>query len=202
MDASPETYRDRLAARRAVTDLKRHAGFGMAISSILIGWSAWKYYFVVGANDSLWFALLILGLAGLVAARAIPSIWTLPERALAAVMQHIGHWLFAIVLSFLYFALVTPLGIAARTSTKESFMEWHRDHLSTRPSWTPKEITAEGGVRHKHRSLMRSLAVVLLHFHRRKLYFVLPFLAIVLALGLALFFVKGSALAPFIYTLF
>jgi hypothetical protein len=202
MGASPETYRDRLAARRAVADLKRHAGFGMAISSILIGWSAWKYYFAVGVNDTLWFALLILGLAGLVAARAIPSIWTVPERALAVVMQHIGHWLFAIVLAFLYFALVTPLGIVARMSTKESFVDWHRDQLSERASWTPKEITADGGVRHRRRSLMRSLVVVLLHFHRRKLYFVLPFLAIVLALGLALFFVKGSALAPFIYTLF
>jgi len=202
MEASPETYRDRLAARRAVAELKRHAGFGMAISSILVGWSAWKYYFVVGASDTLWLALLMLGLAGFVAARAIPSIWTLPERALTSVMQHIGHWLFAIVLAFLYVALVTPFGIVARMSTRESFAEWHSDQLTRRASWTPKEITADDGVRHKRRSLMRSLAAVLLHCHRRKLYFVLPFLAIVLALGLSLFFVKGSALAPFIYTLF
>ena len=202
MDGSPETYHDRLAARTALAELKRHAGFGIAISSILIAWSAWKYYFVVGVNDTLWLAFLILGLAGLVAARAIPSIWTLPERALATVMQHIGHWLFAFVLTFLYFALVTPLGIVARISTKESFVEWHPDQSTRRASWTHKEITADGGVRHRRRSLMRSLAAVLLHFHRRRLYFVLPFLAIVLALGLALFFVKGSALAPFIYTLF
>lgn len=202
MDTLPETYRDRLAARTAVAELKRHAGFGMAISSILIGWSAWKYYFAVGVNDTLWLALLILGLVGLVAARALPSIWTLPERAFATAMQHVGNWLFAIVLAFLYFALVTPLGILARMSTRESFVEWHHDHLPRRANWTPKEITADGIVRHKRRSLFRSLAAVLLHFHRRKLYFVLPFLAIVLALGLALFFVKGSALAPFIYTLF
>ena len=202
MDSSPQTYRDRLAARTALAELKRHAGFGMAISSILIAGSAWKYYFVVGVNDTLWFVLLILGLVGLVAARVVPSIWTVPERALATAMQHIGHWLFAIVLALLYFALVTPLGIVARRSSRESFVQWHRDHLSKRASWTPKEITADGGVRHRRRSLLRSLAVVLLHFHRRRLYFVLPFLAIVLALGLALFFVKGSALAPFIYTLF
>jgi Family of unknown function (DUF5989) len=202
MDTQLETYRDRLAARRAVADLKRHAGFGMAISSILIGWSAWKYYFVVGVNDTLWLALLILGLAGLVAARAMPSIWTLPERTLAAAMQHVGHWLFAIVLAFLYFALVTPLGIFARMSTGESFVQWHREPSPGRARWTPKEITADGGVRRKRRSLLRSLTAVVVHFHQRRLYFVLPFLAIVLALGLALFFVKGSALAPFIYTLF
>jgi len=202
MDSLPQTYRDRLAARTALAELKRHAGFGMAISSILIAGSAWKYYFVVGVNDTLWFVLLILGLVGLVAARVVPSIWTVPERALATAMQHIGHWLFAIVLAFLYVALVTPLGILARINTRESFVEWHRDALPGRATWTPKEITADGGVRHKRRSLMRSLVAVLLHFQRRKLYFLLPFLAVVLALGLALFFVKGSALAPFIYTLF
>lgn len=202
MEASTESYRDRLAARRAIADLKRHAGFGLAISSLLIGWSAWKYYFVVGANDALWLALLIGGVAGLVTARAIPSIWALPERALAAAMQRIGRWLFTLALAFLYFALVTPLGFIARLRTDESFVEWHDAAIPGRASWSPKEITADSGVRHKRRSLLQSLMAVLLHFQRRRLYFVLPFLAIVLALGLALFFVKGSALAPFIYTLF
>jgi hypothetical protein len=202
METSSNRYLDRVAARTALANLKRHAAFGIAISSILIGWAVWNYYFVVGANDELWFALLILGAAGLVTARVVPSIWILPERALSSVMQHIGHWIFVVVLALLYLLLVTPLGFVARSGTKESFVEWPAFGPPGRPSWTPKESTADAAVRTRHRSPLRSLAVVLLHFQRRKLYFLLPFLAVVIALGLALFFVKGSALAPFIYTLF
>jgi len=90
----------------------------------------------------------------------------------------------------------------ARRRSKEAFIEWESSASSRRPAWTPKEVTADSGVRFQRRYLAHSLMMVMLHFQRRKLYFLLPFLAIVLALGLALFFVKGSALAPFIYTLF
>ena len=51
-------------------------------------------------------------------------------------------------------------------------------------------------------SLTRRFLTVLQFFARRGHYIFLPTLVVLLALGLVLFFVKSSVLAPFIYTLF
>jgi hypothetical protein len=108
----------------------------------------------------------------------------------------------ALTLGALYFGLITPLGWAVRSGLQERFLEWRSDDDRPQPTWTVKVLSSDAAEHQHKRSLLRAVVGVLQHFHRRKLYWVLPFLAIVLALGMALFFVKGSALAPFIYTLF
>lgn len=48
---------------------------------------------------------------------------------------------------------------------------------------------------------MLQLAWVVVYFIRNKHYLLIPVLVLLLVLGLIMFFVKASALAPFIYTL-
>ena len=69
--------------------------------------------------------------------------------------------------------------------------------------WHPKEVAFEVQVGRRGKpSLARRFLTVLQFFARRGHYIFLPTLIVLLALGVVLFFVKSSALAPFIYTLF
>lgn len=196
------SYLAGLESRRAVAEMKRQAAFGIACSSILLAIAAWKYFIVVGANASLWLTAICASVVGLAIARVAPWLWERPEAVLSYVVQKIGQLLFALTLGALYFGLVTPLGWAVRSGSQERFLGWRSDDDRPQPTWTVKVLSSDAAEHQHKRSLLRAVVAVLQHFHRRKLYWVLPFLAIVLALGMALFFVKGSALAPFIYTLF
>jgi hypothetical protein len=202
MLSTRNTYLDRLAARTALFTLKRQIAFGLAVSTILLVVGAWKYLVVVGANDALWLFLFGIGAGGLLLARTLPTAWSLPERAASRLFQTVGSWLFATALTILYFAIVTPVGLAMRRSRGPGVSRWTRAAPASRSTWEVKQSPAGSSVRQSSRSLLESFLFVLQYFHSRRQYVLLPFLVIVLAFGLLLFFVKSSALAPFIYTLF
>lgn len=195
-------YLARLAQRRALAQLKRQAAFGIAFSSVLIAIGLWRYFLVIGSNSVIWAGVVGVGLAGLLVACVAPSLWHQPERFVALVVQKLGRVLFAALLVFLYLSLVTPLRLFAQHGSRERFLSWKPGAERPLPSWSAKLSSADTGQRRHKRSVLAAMVGVLQHFHRRRLYWMLPFLAIALALGVALFFVKGSALAPFIYTLF
>jgi len=196
---------ERRAARLAFHALKTEVAFGMVISSLLLGVGAWRYFVVIGANDGLAAAVAVLGAVGWVLTLVIPSVWSLPQKALGVLVRGLGGALFAVLLTLVYGALMAPVGVLLRAFRGSGpIATWDRaPPAGGLEGWRPKEVACEvrAGRRGKPSLAMRFLAV-LQFFVRRGHYVFLPALVIVLALGLVLFFVKSSALAPFIYTLF
>lgn len=198
-----EGYLRRLACRTALTELKRQAAFGVAVSTIVIALGAWNYFFVLGANDAFWIAWIVSGVTGLLAARVFPSAWMVPERTASRMFQKAGSVLFALLLTALYFSIVTPVGLAMRLICGPGHARWSNTAPPIDTGWVPKHLEeASTTTRVSARSLIGSFLFVLGYFHARRQYVLFPFLVIVLSFGLLLFFVKSSALAPFIYTLF
>ena len=199
------SYMERRAARLAFHALKTEVAFGMVISSLLLGVGSWRYFVVIGANDGLAASAAVLGAVGWLLTLVIPSVWSLPEKALGVLVRGFGGALFALLLTLVYGALMVPVGVLLRTFRGSGpILTWDRaPPAGGLEGWRPKEVACEVQVsrRGKPSLAMRFLAV-LQFFVRRGHYVFLPALVIVLALGLVLFFVKSSALAPFIYTLF
>lgn len=199
------SYMERRAARLAFHRLKKEVGFGMVISSLLLGVGAWRYFVVIGANDRLAAAAAVLGAIGWVLTLVVPSVWSLPEKALGLLVRQVGGALFAALLTLVYGVLMVPVGVLLRAiSGPGPIATWDGGApAGGLEGWRPKEVTCEVQVSRRGKpSLAMRFVAVLQFFVRRGHYVFLPTLVIVLALGLVLFFVKSSALAPFIYTLF
>jgi hypothetical protein len=195
-------FLERHRARTLLSEMKRHAAFGVAISTVAIGVGAWRYFFVVGANDTFWLGCMIAGVAGMLVARVFPAAWSLPEKYASRLLQKAGSLLFLLLLSMLYFAVVTPVGMAMRRRLGGAPARWSGRPPEVGTVWVPKGRGAARAQPAARRSLFRNAMDVMSYFHSNGHYVLMPFIVIVLSLGLLLFFVKSSALAPFIYTLF
>ena len=199
------SYLGRRAARLAFEALKKEIIFGMVISSLLLGIGTWRYFVVIGASDRLSAAVAILGAIGWVVTLVVPSLWRLPEKALGFLAHRIGGGLFAALLTLIYGALIVPVGVLLRRiSGPGPIVTWDKAQpVGGLEGWRPKEVAFDVQVGRRGKpSLARRFLIVLQFFARRGHYIFLPTLVLLLALGLVLFFVKSSALAPFIYTLF
>lgn len=199
------SYLERRAARLAFESLKKEIIFGMVISSLLLGIGTWRYFAVVGANDRLAAAMAVLGVVGWVVTLVVPWLWKLPEKALGFLTRKAGGVLFAALLAMVYAVLIVPVGVLLRRiSGLGPIVTWDKAQpAGGLEGWHPKEVAFEVQVGRRGKpSLARRFLTVLQFFARRGHYIFLPTLILLLALGVVLFFVKSSALAPFIYTLF
>ncbi len=202
MTAKP--YLARRQARLSLDALKRDIVFGFVVSCILLAVGLWNYFLVVGATDDLWRVVAGLGAFGIVLTLVYPSAWAPPQSALAALVRTIGSVLFAVLLSMIYALLVTPLGCLLRMIKGDRpIYQWVDYPPSAMEGWHTKEVLCETNQGASGRpNLVRRFIHVIEYFASRGQYLFLPTLVILLSLGLVLFFVKTSALAPLIYTLF
>lgn len=200
----PETYLQRRAARLAFEALKREIVFGIVISTMLLAVGAWRYFIVVGANDTLWKGIAICGALGLIAAVVFPALWKGPEQLLAAVMRKLGGFLLGALLALVYVLLIAPVGwLVRRMKGLDPIYAWNGAAPAGMEGWHGKEVLYETNLGQAGKpNLLRRLLGVLRFFADRGHYVFLPVLILLIALGLVLFFVQTSALAPFIYTLF
>jgi hypothetical protein len=201
-------YLARHTDRVALARLKRQVVFGMVASSLLLGIGIWRGIVVVESDEALWATLWSasagLGQAGLVAALVLPSLWAKPEKAVTGIVHFLGGMAFAAVLALVYLLLVVPVGLALRRGrgTRPIYL-WNRNVPAQMEGWSAKEVVFEIDEGEPGKSgLFKRFRRVLQFFVSRGHLLFLPMLVIVIALGMALFFVKSSALAPFIYTLF
>jgi hypothetical protein len=197
-------YLRRRKARVAFAALKREIVFGMAISTLLLAIGAWRHFVVIGANDLLWGTVAALAGLGLLVAVVFPAAWSAPERVVSHLVGKLGGWLFAALLTLIYGFLITPIGWALRIlKGSHPIYAWNGAVPGAMEGWRAKDVLAEPNIVIRARaSLARRFFGVLRFFALRGHYLVLPVLVVLIALGMALFFVKSSALAPFIYTLF
>jgi uncharacterized protein DUF5989 len=204
-DAMASSYLERRNARVALARLKREIVFGIAISSLMLGTGAWRYFMVVGTDDRLWSVVAVAGGVGLLLTLVLPWLWRIPQAGVQAIARRVGGVLFAALLAVVYALLVVPVGWALRSlKGADPVYAWESDAPPARmEGWRSKEVTPEANLDgHGKAGVLHTFVKVLQFFARRGHYVFLPTLVILLALGIVLFFVKASALAPFIYTLF
>ncbi len=171
---------------------------------MMLAVGAWRYYILIGANDTLWAVVATLGGFGFVLALLFPAAWRKPEQALSVVGQKLGTVLFKALLTLVYVLLITPVGLLLRKAKgSDPIYAWDETTPALMEGWHQKEVLFETNIGQEGKpNVVRRLVIVLQFFVRRGHYIILPTLVILIALGMVLFFVKSSALAPFIYTLF
>lgn len=200
------SYLQRLKQRQQLTDLKEQIVFGLTLGWLLTLVGGFHYFFVIGTSERFWQLIFYLGILLVSLAILLPSPIALLQKPLQTVTQKIGEVLFSLILILNYFLLILPVGILLRRLQKStSFYTWTHERLPEAGGWidwrSQESIkTFQQGT--KKRSLLLQLAWVVAYFFRGGHYLLLPVLVLLLVLSLILFFIKASALAPFIYTLF
>lgn len=188
-------------------EVKRQIVLGLFIGIVLLIISAVQYFLTQDANDAFWFILMWISLVVVVTSLVCPSLLSFPERVWHMLTQYIGKTLLTVLLTTFYVAVITPVGCLMRAARGSSpFYSWSGSPSGdTFEGWTPKDMSHYFGnnATAKHvRGLFVQLIDVLGYFVRNKQLILLPGLVFLLALGLFMFFLKTSALAPLIYTLF
>ena len=204
---SQTRYGRQLSERRDVARIEQLANFGLALGWFLTLWGGFCWFCVISHFDGLWLAMWLVGLCLLVISVVISDVLEVPCR-LWMKLAHVQGWLvMTLMLTIIYFTLITPAGwLLRRRRGTHPFYSW-----ATQPpavlaiGWEPLAVDQTS---HQHSTMARrrSLLTLLLStvgfFYGRGHYLVLPILVLLLVLGVVLFFVQGSVLAPFIYTLF
>jgi hypothetical protein len=199
-------YLDRRAEREAWIRLKQQIGFGYIIFGFLFLLGGLKVAITLTTRDPIWLAMMWIGLVGIVVTLVFPSAWIVPERLYRRLAGFIGHVVFSILLTALYFILFLPVGLGLRwVRGLDPIRTWRENPPAGATRWHEKVVETIGGegvsagkVRH---TLVQPF-IIITFFIQRGQYFIIPALILMLALGLLLFFVQTSPLAPMIYTLF
>ena len=206
--AKPTRYATELGERRETAHLEQLANFGQAMGWSLFLAGGFFWFCVVSSVDWFWLCLMLAGLVLLALSIVVPESLARPCHWWMTLARWQGWLVMTVLLTIVYFTLVTPVGWLIRTRNGTNpFLAWDTEPPDSKvtPGWEP--ITTEAILHSKHnstrrRSLPRLLLNSLNFFIERGHFLLLPILIALLTLGLLLFFVQGSVLAPFIYTIF
>jgi hypothetical protein len=199
-------YARQLAERREVAKIEQLANFGLAVGWVLTLLGGFCWFCVVSRLDWIWLTMLIAGLILLSLAVVIPELLDVPCR-LWMKLAHLQGWLvMTVFLTAIYYMLITPVGWFLRRRGTQPFYTWDQSFVPEVASgWEPiplRAVAHASPITTRRRSLLMLLVSTVGFFYDRGHYFVLPILILLLILGIVLFFVQGSVLAPFIYTIF
>ncbi len=198
-------YLRRWRARVALDALKRDIVFGLVIGSLLLVKGAFEVLFVVGSSDQVWTVVAWLGAFSVVLSVLVPWVWAWPEKWFRRLASVFGRLAFTVLLSLIYVVLFWPVGWWMRFKNgADPIYAWEGDAPGTMHGWTAKAVSVitHSSERRGERHLMLQPFFIVGFFLQRRSLLLIPSLILLLVLGLVLFFVQTSALAPFIYTLF
>jgi hypothetical protein len=162
----------------------------------------------VDSSEALWTSVQWIGGLWLITAVLVPQSFSLLNRAWKFAAQKIGHTAFLVLLSIAYFVMVWPVGAwMRRRRGAEPIYAWGSARPAAFEGWVEKGAPVDSGPVGPKQKIARVYMIrhpisVLVFFARRNSLILLPALFLLLVLGLILFFVQSSSLAPFIYTLF
>lgn len=201
-------YLRELADRREAEQIRQLTSFGLTIGWLFTLTGGFCWFCVVSQIDWFWHSLLLAGVALILLGTLLPQALEVPHRAWMSLAHLQGRLVMSVVLTIFYLALITPLGWWERRRHRGSspFHSWQETPPQVITAWeklptAEQPETAATYRRRKARSLISLFAETLAFFFRRGHYLLLPILILLLVLGLVLFFVQTSALAPFIYTI-
>ncbi len=196
-------YLGRLRRREALRRQKAQAVFGVAGGSLLLLGFGFRALYVPEASVGPSWAVSALGGALLLAGLVRPGALDGPLALLEKVGNRVGGLLLSALLAAIYFLVITPVGVLHRAIRgTDPFYRWDE----TAPAggiegWTEKpaaETEPEEGSRWQWTAPLRLVVLVV----RRGNYILLPVLVVLVAIGMAMFFVHSTGMAPLIYTLF
>jgi hypothetical protein len=197
-------YLQSLALRREALAIRRQTVYGLVMGWFLTLVAGFLFYCVRGSLDWLWGALLLMGLAHLILAAVLPQALAWPERLWIAIARWQGWLVMTILLTLVYYTLICPAAQFSRRRTR-GFIHWDDQPPKSTSAWEPIDLAGADtplALGSRYRSLPLLLASVIGFFFRRGNLVLLAIVILLSLLGLTLFFVQNSALAPFIYTLF
>lgn len=197
-------YLQQLALRREAAEIRRLIGYGLTLGWILTLVAGFLFFCVKSRFDWLWCGLMWLGIAHLVAAVVLPQALVWPERVWMTVARWQGHVVMTVLLTIVYYLLLWPAGYFS-PRYKRGFYHWSDQSPDLASAWQPMDLAGEESpaiANARSRSLPLLLAGVIGFFFRRGNYVLLPIIILLIVLGLVLFIVQNSVLAPFIYPLF
>lgn len=199
------SYLQRLKQRQQLARLKEQIIFGLTLGWLITLISGFHYFFAINQNDSLWQMLLYIGLGLMAITIILPSSIVIFQTPLRKATEKIGETIFSLILITSYFLLILPIGILFKKQQKNtSFHTWQSRFSYQVEGWRKlNQVNLEPRLlEDKKRSLVLQVAWIIAYFVRNKHYLFIPILVLLLVLGLIMFFIKASAFAPFIYTLF
>ncbi len=187
--------------------LTKHLVLGWGLSFVMLFLGAYHYFAVVGASDSFWLALMYAGALAGTLTLLVPVVWMWPEAALHKVGNVVGTALMISILAAIYCFVVWPTGVVLRAVRGSApIYRWSEAVPAGAEGWIekrmPPDLPAIAGHKVSMRPRRSGLGKLLLFFAKGGNVIFLPVLIILVSLGLALFFLQSSALAPLIYTLF
>jgi len=200
------SYLSRLRERTAFLALKRQIVLGLVGGWLLVLLGGFRHLYVATARDATSFALLVVGAALFAAGLVWPQGLAVVERGIRAATGWIGKGILLAFLSLTYFLIITPVGVVWRgVRGGDPFYAWTGEAPAAMQGWVPKSVVDDrrsASSEAAMRPLSSQLFVVIGYFVRNGHFVLVPVVVFLLLAGLVLFFVKSSALAPFIYTLF
>lgn len=200
------SYLERRESRMALHEMTQLLVFGLGIGTITAAVAAYKFFLVQEASDGFWQVVGWGGVILIVLTLIYPYLWLKPQQLLHKVGNWIGHQLMTLILVVVYFAFFFPVGALLRAIKGAGpIYSWRIQPPAMMEGWHRKEFAPDidglmrqgGGAKHRI-----GIVNVLIFFAQRGHYFLLPVLLVLVALGIALFFLQTSALAPLVYTLF
>lgn len=196
-------YLEQLELRRQAAAIRRQTVYGLVMGWVLVLVGGFVFCCVPSRVDWLWQTMFFVGVVHLVVAVVLPQALTWPERAWIAVARWQGWLTMTILLAIVYFMLIWPASFFDRKRTA-GFVSWNDKLPKSVSAWQPidlAEADASPTGRIRARGYVLLLASVVGFFFRRGNYLLIPIVILLVILGLILYFVQSSALAPFIYPL-
>lgn len=194
-------------AREENREIRRLVTFGLLLGWIMFLVAGFVWHAVPSTVDAFWAGVAVFGLMFLVTAVAVPQLLIWPERMWMALANVMGRVVMTLVLSVIYIGWFWPVGVLQRSRRgTHPFHSWADGQNPVAAGWDTLQLnddewTASDGKR-STRSLIAQLFGILGFFARRGQWAMMPILVLLLVIGLVLFFVSTSALAPFVYTIF
>lgn len=177
----------------------------MFMGSLLAFVAGWHYLLVIDADDLLWSVLFWSGIGLFVIGIVVPQLLAPLDRAWMALASLIGRVVFTLILTVIYFVLITPVGMLMKIRQRRSpIVAWGPGEVpSDVEGWTEKTVeVSEGAHPAKRRPAIVAPFDVIVFFVRHRQWIVIPTVVILAILGIILFFAQSSVLAPLIYTIF
>jgi hypothetical protein len=184
-----------------VRDVRQAISFGILVGALLGLFSGWQ---IVFAGDRALHWRILCGSAGVLLAAALiaPQALYWPQRAWTALGNVLGRIVLTLILGVVYVAVILPVGtIRQRLIGHNPFRPWTR-RPPGETAWTRRNQQLETPEVADRQSSVQVVTSVIGFFVRQRNWFMLPALVLLIALGILVFFVQGTALAPMIYTLF
>lgn len=201
---SRSRYMQQLSLRREAAEVQRLVAYGLTLGWIFFLVGSFLLCCVPNRFDWLWTTIALIGVGHLVLAVIIPQALAWPERIWMTIARWQGHLVMTVLLTIVYFALIWPASRVSRRYQR-CFFQWHDQPPDTKSAWEAMDLAALDSPsvsRSGYRSLPVLLAGIIGFFFRRGNYILLPIIVLLILLGLVLFIVQNSVLAPFIYPLF